>query len=153
MVRVLDRILPSKLINPAQVPDHIRVARRGEEDAYFHLRGLGYVIVARNWQTPGRKGEVDLIGWDGDVLCFVEVKTRSSRQVKPAEAAVDAAKQHELRAMAWQFVRRALRRGSGRIAGAGDNTAYRFDVVSIYYDNPSRRATDITLYRNAFPVS
>jgi len=93
ITRVIDRILPQRLISPAGVPDHIRVARRGEEDAYFHLRSLGYVIVARNWRTAGRKGEVDLIAWEGDVLCFVEVKTRTTRDVKPAEAAVDRAKQ------------------------------------------------------------
>src|SRR5215831_16473459 len=70
--------------------------RSGEEQAYFHLRRLGYVMVARNWRSPHRKGELDLVGWDADVLCFIEVKTRSTRDVKPAEAAVDQEKQRAL---------------------------------------------------------
>ena len=53
---------------------------------------LGYIIVARNWRTARHRGELDLIGWERNVLCFIEVKTRTSRDVKPAEAAVDRGK-------------------------------------------------------------
>jgi hypothetical protein len=49
----------------------------------------GYTMVARNFRSPRCRGEIDLIGWDKDILCFVEVKTRSTRDVKPGEAAVD----------------------------------------------------------------
>ena len=34
-------------------------------------------MVARNFRTPNRRGENDLIGWHEDVLWFVEVKTRT----------------------------------------------------------------------------
>jgi putative endonuclease len=57
-------------------------------------------MVARNFRSPRCRGEIDLIGWDGDVICFVEVKTRTSLGVKPPEAAVDRHKQHELAAVA-----------------------------------------------------
>jgi putative endonuclease len=70
-------------------PTHQQTGTRGEEDAYFYLRRLGYTMVARNFRTPRCRGEIDLIGWDQDVLCFVEVKTRTSQDVKSAEAAVD----------------------------------------------------------------
>lgn len=161
IVRFLDRVMPKRLINRAALPAHLRVGWRGEEDAYFYLRKLGYLIVARNWRTQGRKGEIDLIGWDGDMLCFIEVKTRTSRDVKPAEAAVDWAKQRELSGMARQYLRRVSRRrrvapakgGGERADERGAWPAYRFDVVSVYYDNQSRSATDITLFRNAFPLS
>jgi len=55
-----------------------RTGVRGETFAYWYLRKLGYVFVARNY-TPrgGAKGEVDLIGYDGDTLAFVEVRTRT----------------------------------------------------------------------------
>ena len=77
-------------------PQHLRTGSRGEEDAFFHLREHGYVMVARNFRTPRCRGEIDLIGWDGDVLCFVEVKTRTSHDVKTAEAAVDRHKRREV---------------------------------------------------------
>src|SRR5947209_10504368 len=83
---------------------HIATGRRGEEAAYFHLRKLGYVMVARNWRSPRRAGELDLVGWHEGVLCFIEVKTRSSHAVVPAEAAVDAAKQEELAGVAREFL-------------------------------------------------
>ena len=79
-------------------PRHQRTGTRGEEDAYFHLRKLGYVMVARNFRSPRRRGEIDLIGWEADVLCFIEVKTRTSRDVKTAEAAVDRHKRREVAA-------------------------------------------------------
>ena len=100
--------------------------RRGEEDAYFYLRRLGYVMVARNYRSPRRRGEIDLIGWDRDVLCFIEVKTRTSHDVKPAEAAVDREKQREL----WS-------RGARVPAASGTVVPWRFDVVSVYYEKPA----------------
>ncbi len=84
-VRALDRLVPA-----SKKPGHLQTGKRGEDEAYFYLRKLGYVMVARNWRSPRRKGELDLVGWDGDTLCFVEVKTRTTMDVKPAEAAVDA---------------------------------------------------------------
>jgi putative endonuclease len=74
-----------------QRPRHQRTGAHGEEDAYFHLRKLGYAMVARNFRSPRCRGGIDLIGWDDDVLCFIEVKTRTSRDGKTAEAAVDRA--------------------------------------------------------------
>lgn len=144
-------------------PQHLRIGRRGENDAYSYLKRAGFVVVARNWRSPRQKGEVDLIAWDGDVLCFVEVKTRTSHDVKPAEAAVDHHKQRELRIMAREYLRRLARRRStrrwlhGGVHGEGEpvcaTPAYRFDVVSVYYASANGNDTDITLFRNAFRLS
>ena len=139
-LRALDRAAKLALRPPAGAP-HLATGRRGEEEAYFHLRRQGYVLVARNFRSPRHHGEVDLIGWDGDVLCFLEVKTRTSRDFMPAEAAVDAEKQHDLRLVAREYRR--------RVAGS---PAVRFDVVSVYLDDPAG-APEITLFKNAFPVS
>ena len=79
-----DHTLPAE-----KIAAHHRTGRRGEEAAYFHLSKFGYTMVARNFRSPRCRGEIDLIGWEKDVLCFVEVKTRSTRDVKPGEAAVD----------------------------------------------------------------
>ena len=59
------------------VPEHLRTARCGEMEAYFYLRSLGYRIVAKNFRSARDHGEIDLIGWDEGVLCFIEVKTHS----------------------------------------------------------------------------
>jgi putative endonuclease len=139
-LRVLDR-LARLLLKPPAIAPHQTVGTSGEEDAYFYLRRLGYVMVARNWRSPRRHGEIDLVGWDGDVLCFVEVKSRTTRAVKPAEAAVDAQKQDELGGMAREYLR--------HIAGS---PAWRFDVLSLYYDQPGS-APQITLFKNAFSLS
>lgn len=45
--------------------------------AVAHYRRLGFVTVARNVRT--RRGEIDLIVFDGHALVFVEVKTRRAR--------------------------------------------------------------------------
>ncbi len=98
-------------------------------------------MVARNYRSPRRRGEIDPIGWERDVLCFIEVKTRTTREVKPAEAAVDHDKQHELRGVSREYLR--------HLRGA---PTWRFDVVSVCYDERSGRP-DMELFKNAFPVS
>jgi putative endonuclease len=132
----LGRLLPSSRRGPA----HQRTGRRGEEDAYFYLRRLGYIIVARNFRSPRRRGEIDLIGWEQDVLCFVEVKTRTTRDVKPGQAAVDAAKKRELSAMAGEYLRHLP-----------PTCHCRFDVVSVYYEQAG--GPQFELFRNAFAMS
>lgn len=149
IVRLLTKTLDSlvRRKNPDSTPEHLYTGRDGEDEAYFFLRQRGYVMVARNWRSPRRKGEVDLIGWDGDILCFIEVKTRTTRDVKPAEAAVDHDKRRELIAMAREYMRRMSR---SRMRGRGDQPKYRFDVVSVYFDRLKRIATEITLFQDAF---
>lgn len=137
-VRALDsmsRILP----RPATAA-HLQTGSRGEEEAYFYLRQQGYVIIARNYRTARSHSELDLVGWDGDTVCFIEVKTRSSRGLLPAEAAVDYDKRRDLSRVAREF----LRKIPGR-------PAYRFDVVSVYLE-PGRNA-DIVLFKNAFAMA
>jgi putative endonuclease len=56
-------------------PDRRRtLGRLGERLAEAHLRRLGFSIVARNVRT--RRGEIDLIAFDGATLVFAEVKAR-----------------------------------------------------------------------------
>ena len=128
------------VVHPPEQPPHLETGRRGEEEAYFYLRRMGYVIVARNYRSHRRRGEIDLVGWDGDVLCFIEVKTRSTHEVKPAEAAVDPAKQADLRGMAREYMR--------HLAG---NVHHRFDILSIYMIDGND--PEFQLFRNAIPVS
>jgi putative endonuclease len=139
-VRILDWIARFTL-KPAGTASHLETGRQGEEDTYFFLRRNGYTIVARNYRSPRRRGEIDLIGWDRDVLCFIEVKTRTTHDVKPAQAAVDRDKQRELAAVAREFLRALPTSGQ-----------WRFDIVSVYYEEHSG-LPQIELFKNAFSVS
>jgi len=140
LIRSLDWLAECTL--PAEkLPGHQRTGRRGEEDAYFYLRRGGYVMVARNFRSPHRRGEIDLIGWDKDVLCFIEVKTRTTRAVKPAEAAVDREKQRALIAVASDYLRHVV-----------PSCQWRFDVISVYYDSQSSQP-QFESFQNAFPLA
>src|SRR5271154_465903 len=111
------------------VAPHLATGERGEREALFHLRKMGYTIVGRRWKSAKLWGDVDLIGWDGPTLCFIEVKTRSGRDAMPAESAVDRDKQEMLRRMA-----RAYLRGFPEKLRA--EVPVRFDVVSVYLLGP-----------------
>ena len=137
-VRVLDW-LAEKTLSPDARPNHHRIGRRGEEEAYFYLRRLGYVMVGRNFRSPHHHGEIDLIGWDKDVLCFIEVKTRSSNDIKPAEAAVDQAKRRSLMLVAQEYLRHLPLQ-----------CQWRFDVVSVYHDSQSSPPR-LELFQNIRP--
>jgi putative endonuclease len=66
----------------------------GERLARRHLERLDYEFLAANWRYPG--GELDLIMRDGDVLVFVEVKTRRGERLGAAEESVTAAQASRL---------------------------------------------------------
>jgi putative endonuclease len=104
---------------------HLLTGERGEFEALFFLRRNGYIVVERRWTAPDLRGDIDLIAWDGDVLCFVEVKTRTARDLTPAMSAVDDTKRRMLRALA-----RAYRRTISR--GPEGPVSMRFDVISVY---------------------
>jgi putative endonuclease len=105
--------------------EHLATGERGEREALFHLRKLGYTVVARRWKSAKLWGDIDLIGWEGPYLCFVEVKTRSSREDAAAEAAVDRDKREMLQKMARAYLRGFPEKLRGEVP-------VRFDVVSVY---------------------
>jgi putative endonuclease len=116
---------------------------RGETYAYWFLRRHHYVMIARNYTAPGLKGELDLVGYDGPVLAFVEVKTRTSadpQQPRPEEA-VNAEKKRNLARMAGQFIR----------ARKLEGVPHRFDVVAIESRAGGRPV--LRLHKGAFTSS
>ena len=152
ILRALDW-LAAKTLSPEDIPAHQRTGRRGEEDAYFYLRRRGYTIIARNYRSPHHRGELDLVGWERDVLCFIEVKTRTAHSFKPAEAAVDRDKQRELSLVARDFLRAmpaSCQPGPPPARSSQDGVEWRFDVLAVYYE---RRRPTFELFQNAFPVA
>jgi putative endonuclease len=117
-----------------------RTGVRGETYAYWYLRRHGYVLVARNYTTPGIKGELDMVGYDGRVLAFVEVKTRAmgGRDQPSPEEAVDADKRRFIARMARQFLR--TRRA--------ESAPHRFDVLAIETRAGTRPV--VRLHKGAF---
>ncbi|MEO8870638.1 MAG: YraN family protein [Granulicella sp.] len=119
---------------------HLDTGLRGERAALFYLRRSGYTVVAARWKSPKMRGDVDLIGWDGDWLCFIEVKTRTARDMSPAESAVDRDKQKMLRRLARAYMR-AFPEEARRVIPV------RFDVVSVYF---LESGTEFEVFQGAF---
>jgi putative endonuclease len=105
------------------LPAHLLTGIEGEEAAFLYLLQKGYTIVARRWTASNTPGDLDLIAWQGQLLCFFEVKTRTARDMTPAEAAVDGHKRSTLRRLARQYVRQLPRETAPQT---------RFDVISVY---------------------
>src|SRR5437016_14058692 len=71
-----------------ELPEHLRRGARGERLAGRFLRSHGYKILYRNFRARGG-GEIDIVCRDGDMLVFVEVKTRGDETFGRAIEAVD----------------------------------------------------------------
>jgi putative endonuclease len=123
------------------MPEHLLTGERGEDHAFFHLRSLGYTIVARRWVSSRVRGDLDLVGWDGDTLVVVEVKTRTARDLFPAEVAVNPAKQKQLRRLTAAWLGQLPARHRGQVP-------VRFDVLSVYLVTDKPEFEHIA---NAFP--
>jgi putative endonuclease len=135
-------ILPLKTDDSAKSSS--RVGEIGEEIAARFLLRNGYRIVLANFKAPvGRNrlgatvtGEIDLIAFDGSILCFIEVKTRSSDEFASPLAAVDLRKQR-------QIIRAAkVYRKTFRIEAIN----FRYDALSIVLRENGRPA--IELFKN-----
>jgi putative endonuclease len=127
---------------------HLELGRRGEELAAAYLQQAGYRIVAANFSVPvgrNRVGvvinvEIDLVAYEGDTLCFIEVKSRASDWFAPPQANVDRRKQRQVARAA-----RAYKRMFD-LGGA----PYRYDVITVILSAEEEHAGDweIQLLRN-----
>ena len=107
----------------------------GEQAAAALLRKGGYRIVAQNHRC--RRGEVDLIAEKGELLVFVEVRTRATAAFGAPEETVGFTKRRRIVAAARDYL--ARRRGPPR--------GVRFDVVAVV---DGRLGPELTHFQNAF---
>lgn len=113
-----------------------RIGDRGEAIAERFLCARGYTILARKYRC--REGEIDLVCRDGDILAFVEVKTRRGNLFGTPEEAITAAKLAHLAQAGQHYLMDHAREGD----------PWRIDVVGIDLD-PTGRVLDVRLTPDA----
>lgn len=109
---------------------------QGEALVARYLRERGYRLAAHGYCS--RYGEIDLIAWDGDVLCFVEVKTRTNLDIALPREYVTPQKQNKLRKTARMY-----------LAEKRLDCPARFDVAEVYAEHCFDEAR-IEYLENAF---
>ncbi len=117
---------------------HLATGRRGERLVYWHLRQAGYTVVARNRRPATHEGELDLVAWDGPVLAFVEVKTRTSIDAGPPATAVLPKQRRRILQSAQAYLHRLGRR----------DVSYRFDIASVAWSPDA--GFEVRVIKNAF---
>src|SRR5918996_3631504 len=124
----------------------IQLGKLGEAYAAAYLEQRGYRLVAANFTLPvGRNlrgavvnNEIDLVAYDGETLCFVEVKTRASDWFAPPQVNVDLRKLRQIARAA-----RAYRRMLGI-----EDQPYRYDVVTVIPNEKDPSTPEVELLRN-----
>jgi putative endonuclease len=122
----------------------IELGKLGEAYAAAYLEQIGYRLVAANFTLPvGRNlrdavvnAELDLIAYDQQTLCFIEVKTRASDWFAPPQANVDLRKRRQIARAARAY----------RELFELENQPFRFDVVTVVFTDPPQ----IELLRDFF---
>jgi putative endonuclease len=110
----------------------------GENAAASYLQSLGFEILDRNFRT--REGEIDIIALDGDTLCFVEVRARTSRRFGSPGESVDEQKMRKIAALADEYL---LQKGPHQANS-------RFDIVEVLFAPGKPR--EIGLLRNVWSL-
>ncbi|HET6977310.1 MAG TPA: YraN family protein [Pyrinomonadaceae bacterium] len=116
----------------------------GESYAAAYIEQLGYRLVAANFTIPigrNRRGavitaEIDLVAYEGDTLCFIEVKSRTSDWFAPPQVNVDLRKRRQITRAA-----RAYRKMLGI-----EDQPFRYDVVTVILGDNS--TPQLELLRN-----
>ena len=116
---------------------HLELGDLGERMAAVYLRSLGLKVLYRNYRGP-KGGELDIVAREGEVLVFIEVKTRRRRGKGRPLDAVGREKQ--------ELIERGARSWL-RLLGRSD-MPWRFDVVEVILEEGAR--PDLTLVKDAF---
>jgi putative endonuclease len=126
----------------------IELGRLGEAYAAAYLEQLGYRLVAANFTLPvGRNlrgavvnAEIDVVAYDHNTLCFIEVKTRASDWFAPPQVNIDLRKRRQLARAARAY----------RHLFELDDQPYRFDVITIVLSESE--SLQIDLLKNYFTL-
>ena len=117
--------------------EHLYLGESGEEAACALLKKNGYKILVRNYKN--KLGEIDIIAYDGDTICFIEVKSRRTDKFGLPQEAIFAPKQRKISRVALSYLK--------------ENNLFekkaRFDVISVIYSGDMPR---LDLIKNAFEL-
>lgn len=97
---------------------HHEVGEKGESLTVDYLTRMGYRILERNWRFA--KAEIDIIAMDGDILTFIEVKTRSSTSFGSPDSFVNPTKEQLITDAALAYMEQI-----------DHDWEVRFDIVSV----------------------
>ncbi len=106
------------------------LGKEGEELAVSFCRKKGYKVLEKNYKTAF--GEIDIIARDGEIIVFIEVKTRADDTFGYPFEAVDARKREKIRRVALCFMKKFRR-----------EVPARFDVLSISFEDGNKRVEHI----------
>ncbi len=110
---------------------------KGETLAVKQLKKEGYKILERNYRT--RLGEIDIIAEDGEVITFIEVKSRKSESYGTPQHAVTPIKQKKISMVALSYLKEKNQFGKRA----------RFDVVTINLESSNK----VSIIKNAFDLA
>ncbi len=117
----------------------LELGKFGEDLALKELERLGYKKIVSNYNCA--LGEVDLIAKDGDVLVFVEIKTRKGKSIGYTKEAVNTRKMRQLSKVALYYMK----------SFKCFEVRARFDVVAVSLTHGNR--PEIEVIKNAFELA
>ena len=116
-----------------------KIGDLGENIAVDYLYSIGYSIIEKNFRC--KTGEIDIISQNKNTICFIEVKTRHSKNYGEPCEAVNHFKRIKIYRTAYIYVQK--------------NKLYkyniRFDIIEIMI-NSNKNSYNIKLIKNAFQV-
>jgi putative endonuclease len=118
--------------------ERLELGEWGEALAFEKIKRLGYTHIIKNYRC--RLGEVDLVAKDGDVLVFIEIKTRRGQPLGFAKEAVNARKRRQLSKVALNYMK----------TNDCCDVSARFDVVAVSVGGGSPQ---IEVIKNAFDLA
>lgn len=120
-------------------PSRTELGRRAEQLAAQLLLREGYRLLERNYRI--RSGEIDLIAEEGEILCFVEVRSRQNAELGHPLETIDHRKRGRLLRAAEHYLATRV---------ASDRPPFvRFDVITVVYEPD----LEVQLVRDAFDAT
>lgn len=115
---------------------HLKTGSAGEKMAIEYLKYLGYQIRETNWKFS--RAEIDIIAKDGDILVFIEVKTRTNIEYGRPEEFVRKKKTNLILDASQRYME-----------SIEYDWEIRFDIVSVIF-HPKDWNCEIQLFKDAF---